>query len=213
MRSMAPLSNLAGFPVEASHQFRINGQSFRLNASGVKAIELAVELHYRRTSLQSLLPMRSKIRDVEFDSCKAALSYLIEMTSNNNLRVIAIWLRGRCGGYVGTQTIAKFAQSEDERMRYLAAKAMQSMGVWSTLASMAKNDPSERVRRIAATRPPRKFRERLCDFSKNVESIPHPPKQPDLFWSSRIDVRNPMRTKSVEFIRRLLERIRNLVHS
>ena len=61
--------------------------------------------------------------------------------------------------------------------------------------------------------PPRKFRERLCDFSKNVEPIPHSPKQRYLFWSTLIDVRNPKRTKSVEFIRRLLERIRNLVHT
>ena len=213
MVSMLPLSKLAGFPVDASHKFRINGQSYRLNESGAKAIVLAVELLHRRASLQSLLPLRSEIRSVELGNCKAALSYLIEMTSNHDLRVIAIWLRGRCGGYVGSQTIAKFAQSEEERIRFLAAKAMQSMGVWSTLATMARNDPSERVRRIAAPRPPRKFRDRLCNFSKNVEPIPHSPKQRELFWSTLIDLRNPVRKKSVDFIRRLLERIRNMVRT
>ena len=205
---MSPLSKLAGFPVHATHKIQINGQSYRIGDHGVKAIELAVELLDRRTRFQSLLPLRFEIRACELDSCKAALSHLIEMAPNYNLKIIALWLRGRCGGYVGSQMIAKFAESHDEKTRYLAAKAMQSMGVWSTLSVMSKSDPSERVRRIAATRPPRKFRERLSSFSNNLESIPYATKQSGLYWSSLIDLSNPIRTKSLELIRRLLERIR-----
>ena len=206
---MSPISKLAGFPVEANRKIEINGQRYRIGNAGVKAIQLAVELLHRRMSFQSLLPLRSEIRECELDNCKAALSHLIEMTPNHNLRIIALWLRGRCGGYVGSQAIAQIAKSEDEKIRYLAAKAMQSMGSWSTLAVMNKNDPSERVRRIAALRAPRNFKERLSSFSKNVESIPHSSMHASLFWSSLIDLHNPVRTKSVEIIRRLLARIRN----
>ena len=212
MVAMSPISALAGFPVVASHKIQINGQSYFVGQSGVNAIELAVELLHRRMTFQSLLPLRSEIRNVELESCKAALSHLIEMTSNKDLKLIAIWLRGRCGGYVGTQTVARFAQSEDERMRYVVAKALQNMACWNTLASMAKYDPSDRVRRVAAARPLRKFRDRLNSFAKNLELLPHSSKPKGLVWSSSIDLRNPIRSKSVELIRKLLERIRNLVH-
>ena len=210
---MPPINSLAGFRVQATSKIQINGQTYRIGDQGVKAIELAIELLDRRTRFQSLLSLRSDIQSCKLDNCKAALTYLIERTPNYNLKIIALWLRGRCGGYVGSQLIAGFADSQDEKMRYLASKAMQRMGVWSTLADMAKNDPSERVRRIAATRPPRKFRERLSTFSNNLEEIPHTTKQRGLFWSSAIDVRRPIGTKSVELIRLLLERIRRLQRS
>ncbi len=210
---MSPINKLAGFPVEAGHKIYVNGQRFRVGNPGVKAIELAVELLDHRTRFQSLLRFRSAIRECETESCRAALSHLIEMTPSHDMRIIALWLRGRCGGYVGSQMIAKLAESEEERVRFLAAKAMQKMGVWATLADMAKNDPSERVRRIAAPRSTRKFRERLSSFSLNVESIPHTAKQRELFWSSEIDLRNPVRSKSLDFIRRVLLRIKNSVRS
>lgn len=210
---MSPISKLAGFPVEAGSKIYVNGQRYRVGYPGVKAIELAVQLLDHRTRFQSLLGFRSAIRKCESESCRAALSHLIERTPSHDLRIIALWLRGRCGGYVGSQMIAKLAESEEERVRFLAAKAMQKMGVWATLANMANNDPSERVRRIAAPRSPRKFRERLSNFSVNVESIPHTAKQRELFWSSEIDVRNPVRSKSLEFIRRVLLRIKSAVRS
>ena len=210
---MSPINSLAGFSVQATSKIQINGQTYRIGDHGVTAIELAIEMLDRRMRFQSLLTLRSEIRSCELDNCKAALTYLIKRTPNYNLKIIALWLRGRCGGYVGSQTIAKFAESDDEKMRYLAAKAMQSMGVWSTLAVMAKSDPSERVRRIATTRPPRKFRERLSNFSSSLESLPCSTNQRGLFWSSLIDIGSPIGTKSVELIRHLLERIRSVQRS
>jgi len=153
---MSPISKLAGFPVEVGHKIQINGQTFRIGTPDIKAIELAVELLDLRTRFQSLLELRNEIRMCETENCRATLSHLIAMTPSQNLRTIALWLRGRCGGYDGSQLIAKFAESEDEKIRFLAAKAMQKMGVWSTLAVMAQKDPSDRVRRVAAPRAPRK---------------------------------------------------------
>ena len=58
---MSPIGKLAGFPVEAAHTIHVNGQSFRIGYSGVKAIELAVELLDLRTRFQSLLKLRHEI--------------------------------------------------------------------------------------------------------------------------------------------------------
>ena len=64
--------------------------------------------------------------------------------------------------------------------RRVSTKAMQRMAVWSTLEFIALNDSSDRVRRLVASRPPRRFGERLSSFAKSVEAIPYSPKQKDL---------------------------------
>jgi hypothetical protein len=206
---MSSANNLVGFPVKATHKFRINGAKYRIGNTGVKAIELALELLRRQRSSESLLALRPLIRDCTQGDCKAALSLLIEQTPNHELKKIAIWLRGRLGGYIGSKAISNQVHSEDEKMRFVAAKALRRMNGWSTLAVVSEIDPSERVRRIATLSAPRQFRERLSGFSKNVETIPVSPKPISMFWSRLIDLNNPIRTKSIELIRRLLVRIRD----
>ncbi len=210
---MPNLNELAGFKVVSTYKFLCNGRLFRIGYSGVGAVVLAVELLERRRNGQSLIPELEKIRSLKSSSCKLGLCCLIANTPNYDLRIIAIWLRGLCGGYVGSQIIAKFAQQGDEITRRVSTKAMQRMAVWSELDLIAQNDSSDRVRRLAASRPARRFTDRLSRFTENIEAIPYSPKQKDLFWSSLIDLDGPIRTKSVEFIRQVLRRIHKLVEN
>ena len=146
------LNDLAGFKVDASHNFLWNGRLYLVGNSGIKAVGLAVELLERRMNGQSLIPRLEEIRNLKSTDCKVVLCCLIANTLNSDLRIIAIWLRGLCGGYVGSQIIAKFAQKGDERTRRISTQAMKRMGVWSTLEFIAQNDSSDRVRRLAAAR-------------------------------------------------------------
>ena len=210
---MPKLNELAGFTVAGSSKFFCNGRLCRIGNPGVEAVEFAVELLELRKKGHSLIPQIEKIRNLKSTDCKLGLCCLITNTPNSDLRIIAIWLRGLCGGYVGSQIIAKFAQQGDEITRRVSTKAMQRMAVWSELDLIAQNDSSDRVRRLAASRPARRFTDRLSRFTENVEAIPYSPKQKDLFWSSLIDLKGPIRTKSVEFIRQVLLRIHKLVEN
>jgi hypothetical protein len=84
---------------------------------------------------------------------------------------------------------------------------MKRMSVWKELEEIARSDPSERIRRIAATRHPRRFTDRLHTFSANVEVIQVTKTKRPLFWSTLIDIAHPVRAKSAEVIRQILKRI------
>lgn len=208
MRFLRPL---LGFPLESSHKFRLVGRTHRVGPSGVKALRLAVEILTFTEANRSLLPLRTKIRAVRMTNCKAALTHLVEATPDPRLRRIAIWLRGQCGGYIGTEVLAQFAGDDDHRIRAAVAKSLQRMSAWTLLRDISCGDSSERVRRLASPRVSRDFSTRLHQYTERVLPIPIPPHNRFLYLSPLLNLYNPIRIKSTELIRMFLERIREMV--
>ena len=193
---MVPVDNI-GFPVFSWHCFRVHRRWYRVGTEGVKAVTLAAEILRLVESRQSLLPLRARIRAMRMKDCKAALAHLVQATPDRRLRLIAIWLRGQCGGYIGAEIIANFARDDDERTRVAVVKALQRMRDWNVLELVSVNDASERVHRLALPRVPRNFTTRLHKYAENVSPIAVCPRPRFLYLSPLLDLHKPLRTRSL----------------
>lgn len=161
---------------------------------------------------QSLFRFRERVRALRTQRCNAALSYLIEIAPVQQSRLFAIWLRGRCGGYIGTGVLERYAFDDDERIRRAVAKALQNMSGWSILSKMARNDPSPRVRRLASPPLRQSFNDRLNRFSGDLSPIKISSSPASFYLSPDVRLRHPVLAKSAEAIRRILSHIKLLVN-
>ena len=209
------LDKIAGF--KASNwrtRVCVRGTRYRIMPAGVCAIKLAVKILWLTEHKYSLFSLRSEIRAVRETLCKAALTHLIETTTNDQLLLIAIWLRGQCGGYLGTETLAKYSTADAEAVRLKVAGALHRMSGWGVLARMAACDPSPRVRRRASSRAPREFDLSLRQYAKKVAAIPFAERAHSLTTPMYLATVNFLSMskapKPVEYIRAILERIRRL---
>ena len=214
--SKLDLDEVAGF--NASNwrtMIRIGRVRYRIRPEGVVAIKLAVEIWRMTEQNRPLFALRNDIRAVRKTLCKAALMHLIKVTKNEKLRLIAIWLRGQCGGYVGTEILAELSTADAEVVRLKVAGALQRMSGWGVLERMSASDPSLRVRRLASSREPRTFHSRLREYVDKSTLLPVVAKDTalvrDLYVATDFELTQPKAPKSVEFIRQVLERIRFLV--
>jgi hypothetical protein len=195
--------------------FYIGRVRYRIRPEGLVAIKLAVEILWMTQQKRPLFSLRSDIRAVQKTLCKAALTHLIKVTTNEELRLIAIWLRGLCGGYLGTEVLAKLSNADSEAVRLKVAGALQRMSGWSVLERMNASDPSPRVRRRASSRVPREFHSRLRQYVDKSQPLPfvakHTSRDREVYIATDLEFKQPKGPKSVEFIRSVLERIRFLV--
>ena len=210
------LDEIAGFNASNWRTLvRVGGTPYQIQQAGVRAIKLAVKIWWLTEHKYSLFSLRSEIRAVRKTLCRAALTHLIEVTTNEQLRLIAIWLRGQCGGYLGTEVLAKYSTADAEAVRLKVAGAMHRMSGWSVLERMSASDPSLRVRRRASPRSPREFRSSLRQYADSVMSLPVAEKDHSLtapIYIAKDFLFSPPRApKSVELIRSVLERIRFIV--
>ena len=203
-----------GFPKDARFRFRINGRHCRVNADGVATIERLIELHKASLLAEKptwLLAHRDTIREIESLNYRGVLSLIVERTSDPKLRLLAIWLRGRCGGYMGTSILKGYATSPDFQIRKETIRALRRLSAWTLLAEVAKNDSNARIRRLAAPVLAKPHLHRLMEFAKNVHPIHVNSTTPPLWISPEIRRFEGKRPKSVLLIRQTLERIRALV--
>jgi hypothetical protein len=206
------LDKIIGFSLNAWQKVEINGKNYRVGYAGVNAVRLAafaLRLMHAKRPLNAEL--RRRIRELRLKECKAGLHCLILRTSDAELKSIAIWLRGFCGGKMGSKLIQMQATHQDERVRYAAAKTMRRLEAWTTLATMAAEDNSDRIRRIAHARPAREFRSRLSTYSEHVHVVPRSNASRSLFWSTKINTNASVPAKSTEKIREVLLRIREIL--
>jgi hypothetical protein len=78
--------------------------------------------------------LRPQIRQVQAIDATPVLCLVVERTDDPTLRILAIWLRGRCGGSLGTSSLAAFATAADDRTRKEVARALKRMGAWAATA-------------------------------------------------------------------------------
>ncbi len=209
---MADFPAIIGFPLRTNYRFRVNGVSYRLGEAGTDSLKLAVDAMYLLQTGSSPIVLRQIIRGLKYSGSPAALAHLIEMTPDRDLRLVAVWLRGLCGGTIGSKILAKFFSAADEQLRYVLAKAMRRMKAWHDLEILASNDPTARVQRIARHVPAVEFQARMETYTSGIKVVErHAPtfRQPFL---ARIGFAETVQPKSATEIREILERVRALVH-
>jgi hypothetical protein len=203
-----------GFPANGDYTYNLHGRRYRVGSSGSRTLKLLTEIYDSCAACADQswpFSVRKQIKQVQDLNASALLCLVVERTDDPTVRILAIWLRGRCGGSLGTASLAKFAHHPDDQIRKEVARALKRMGAWAQLREMAENDTSERIRRMATSEPSRPYRDRLSDFSRrfprvNVASV----KQP-LFVSPQLELGQGRPPKSRSVIRMILERIHRIV--
>lgn len=201
-----------GFPNDTRYRFRINNQLFRVNPDGAEVLAILTEIYNASVSCENAcwaLRMRHCIRRIELLDARSVLTLVIQKTPDDRVRVLAIWLRGRCGGHIGTSVVAKYAYSPNLRMQKEAVRALRRMSGWSQLRAIANSATSSRIRTMATQRAGRPLDDRLSSVLTNIRPIPIPPRRNEIWIlpGLRLSFTPP---KAVEHIRRVLMRIKRL---
>lgn len=212
---MSNLRKLVGFPVDSMYSFRISGRPYRVKQSGVATLELLGKI-FRGIPANPdwywLLRFRSEIQSVQRLDETAVLSRVVDRTTHRDVRILAIWLRGRCGGHIGTEILAKFATCADDTTRKEVVRALIRMNAWSRLSEIAEQEINARIRRLATIRAPAEFEKRLTNFARHVTRSSFERRTQGFYVSPGLDYTEYKPPKSVLLIRTILERIRSLVH-
>lgn len=203
-----------GFPALSDYRFRFRGAKYRVGPSGVRMLELLSEMYDSCRTCDDVtwtLRFRSQLRQVQVLDVHTVLCHVIDRTDDPALRILAIWVRGRCGGTLGTPSIVHFADHDDDQTRKEVARALKRMSAWRPLRMMADREKNPRIQRIATAQPPRPYRLRMAEFSKHVARLEVTPAKRRLVVSPELDVGQGRPPKSPSYIRRILMRIRRMV--
>ncbi len=202
-----------GFPYNARYRFRLEDKQYRVSGDGLAVLALLQEIYEasRQASAGTwALRVRKQIRQIETLNMRAVLVLVIARSPDPHMRLLAIWLRGRCGGYVGTSIIAAQARQGDLMLQKECVRALQRLSAWAELREISQLSTHARVRAMAVQQPAKPYRERLTRMLSNVEPVSAPRSKP-YFWQLPGLKLNYARPKSVETIRLILARIRRLV--
>ena len=206
---------LFGIPFHISHEFRLAGKRYRVNPEGVETLKLFLDLYKQCRSDSNggwAIRARALIREIERLDSTHTLTLVAMRAQNPTIRNLAIWLRGRCGGRIGSSTIATFASDPNFSTRKEVVRALKCMADWPTLQLMAENDTSERIRRLATCDPARPIAQRVANYSRHVTpSRIHPLSPRRLFIRPGVDLRERTPPRSAIWLRFILRRIARLV--
>lgn len=210
---MSRLRSVYPFPVDGDYQYRLAGRDCRLHPDDVRALTLLAEIA-ESADLENprwLIPLRSHIREIEDLNPRAALIHVIERTESPLMRVLAIWLRGRCRGTFGAAAVARHARSSHRSMRKHVVQCLKRLSAWSELRRIEWAERDRQIRQLARPASPKPYAARLARFSRHMTGSLVCGQRCELFLAPGVDLTSGRRPKPVELIRMLLERIHRLV--
>lgn len=137
---------------------------------------------------------------------------------NDELRLLAVWLLGRCASGAAVNAVKSLSEDSNARIRREVVRAFQRMAEWTELQAMAKYDQDARVCTQATTSSmttKRPYAARLNRFMRHIRGEHFEPghysSHMPVFMVQPVGPGKP--AKSRDFIRRILEHIRELVRS
>jgi len=209
------IDSLFGVPSKVSYRFRLSGKRYQVRPEGLTTLKLLAKIlaHCRRSPNQNwAIRIRPLVQEIERLDATPTLCLVALRASDPTIRNLAIWLRGRCGGHIGSSTIATFASDPNFSTRKEVARALKRMAAWPALKSMSQNDPAERIRKLATCDPSRPITQRVANFKKHVSpGRSHPPQKRSLFTRPDVDLSERTPPRSIIAIRLILRRIARLV--
>jgi hypothetical protein len=211
-------SSPAGFEYDATAEtmIRFQGRRYLVGVHGVRAMQLVIDMANAiegdSPNPSALLRFRRRIREVLQAPPRAVLAYFAAQTRDLASRRLAVWLRGRCRGTLGTMTFDQLWTHADPTLRKELARAFKRMDAWDHLRRIEESDPDPRIRRIARQSSPRSFDSRLAGFLSGVTPSEASTSESGLVVRDDFDPTGGLPAKPRWLIRRLLEHIRSLVH-
>jgi hypothetical protein len=205
--------NKFGFPRDERFRYRIDDRWYRISSDGAEVLTLLQEIYDAGVLPDDnywALRMRPQIRRIEYLNVRSVLVLVIEKTSDPRMRLLAIWLRGRCGGYLGTSRIATLAHTTGFETQKECVRALHRLSGWAHLREIACNAMHPRIRTLATQRAVKPLEERLSCMLANVQPIPIPKAKLRLWLLAGL-VLEYSAPKSIDTIRHALTRIKRLV--
>jgi hypothetical protein len=200
-----------GFSVGLGMRFQVDGKQYRFHAGDIHVLEELAAILARRPHDPNpywLLPLREQIRHIH---AGAVLAYAAGQTNHAALQCLAVWLRGRSGGKIGTPVIANLYRTTDFTVRKEVVRALQRMHAWAALRRIEWCEQSPRIHHLARQRPAKAYRSRMDRFLQQVAPCKLPLGSGRLHEQDGLNLHGGLPPRSPTFIRAVLERIRRLV--
>lgn len=215
MSTMELPTTFLGLPQNASHVFWLEDRKYRVGLAGLQALALLERMAAAIPATACttwLLPFRRDVRAAQPLNAKAVLTYVVLHAPRRDVRVLAIWLRGRCGGYLGTDLLSRLIDSPDRTQRKALLRALSRMHAWPIVSRIEQSDPDPRLRNMAACRDRRNVAARLSKFLRVIRPLGTAPRPPrPLVMADSVDLSRRHAEKPLDLIRAILLRIRMLV--
>lgn len=202
-----------GFPLDAVYVFGHDDQVVYVSPSAQRTVYLVFEILncWEDNSPYWLLKVRPQIREIIRRRCMGVLSRIVELAPDRRVRLLAIWLVGRCKGTVGTKRLARLIGCSDRQTHKQLAKAFRRMSAWAELRALMKVETDPRIRRLAQHSSQRSFEDCLAELKQvgKNKKLPTPNRKFEILPGVSCSDGKP--AKSRTFIRIVLERIHRLV--
>jgi hypothetical protein len=205
------LSQVCGFAVSWGARFYVDGNEYRFTATNLEHLELLAKIRAALPKSPSafwLLPFRDLVRST---TAGAIFAYAAQHSGDRVVRLLAVWLRGRRGGKLGTPTIAALYWGGDAPLRKTVVRALQRMHAWSALRRIEASEEDPRIRRLARQKRPRAYGSRMTQFIEHVTPCKSFAGETSLYECEGLQLDAGLQPRHQSFFRTILERIRRLV--
>ncbi len=167
-----------GLPMSANCYFSFDGSRYYFSERNLNALRIISKVAsvYSSKAPLGLRQCRAHIDWIKRERPRALLAYVIATSCNRDVRLIATWLRGMCGGYIGANAIRDIGiATADPLLEVTCAKTLRRMR-----AAVQLHELGEQTR-LGQERPElfevatsKVFANRIQQFLKNVEQGPQP---------------------------------------
>jgi len=205
------LSMSCGFPFCWGGKFYVDGNEYHFTATNMAHLELLAKIRAARPkepNVYWLLPFRNLVRST---TAGAIFAYAAQHTQDPAMRCLAVWLRGRRGGQLGSTSIAALYRRGDAPLRKAVIRALQRMHGWAALRRIQASEPDPRIRRLAQQKVPRAYSSRMSEFISRVTPGQRSSEATTFFEQEGLELGTALPPRSGSFFRAILDRIRRLV--
>jgi len=199
------------FPLIPGAKFQLDGNDYCLMKADIEALGLLAKIRSAwptAANVYWLLPFRDVVRQ-----CRGGtmFAFAAKQTRDPATRCLAVWLRGRRGGKLGSPTIAALYRGGDATLRKAVVRALQRMHAWSALRRIEACEPELRIRRLARQKKPRAYTSRMTQFIERVTPCKSFAGETTLYEREGLELDAGLQPRPQSFFRIILERIRRLV--
>lgn len=192
----------------------MGSRHFYLNESGEETIRLLNEIKAMAETDSSgfwALRARRKLKPILKHRRASLVSFIIATTSDDQMRLVALWVRGHLKGTLGTSVVAEAAKSKDASIRKAAVRALKKMGGYAHLRELVSRETDPRIKRLCMAENLRPLSDRLQKFKRNVSSRDTSQQAMPLVVHQPLDLSVKRLPKPATYIRRILKEIKLLV--
>lgn len=187
-----------GFPLLPGMRFELDGVRYCLTAADIEALRVLAKIRSAWPSQPDvywLLPFRSLAR-----RCRAGtiFAYAAQQSQDPAMRCLAVWLRGRRRGRLGSDAVARL---------------YRGMHAWAALRRIEACEDDPRIRRLARQKRPTAYGSRMTQFMTNVARGNARSGPARYFEQPGLELDAGRSPRPASFFRVILERIRRLVRA